>query len=378
MLTVLLAAYAISTAAPTVEVLTEANANAIGLIRSLDVTYSHELHTVQGASEQRTARERWLLRGEQEHFWSDAAYLPPTADGRPTNLREWVLVNNQYRMLLNWDPKNPQEIRPLLQGTVQAEIGPRLDRNPTGINPAFKLMLEIAQYPRRSLSDFVHSSTATRVVGQRELNGHDCWVLNIETAAEPRIKSVEIWIDPSCNFMIAQRIERDPEFVHANGDKGLTSMFTVQEFRDCGDGAFFPTRIEIRGCGGKGCDPAAAPLNSTILVTSLEVNPKLADELFELEFPKYAVVKHMPPVNGRIQVDVWGDGKPLASANSVEELWAIDSALMDDTDTPMKNEHLANPTPRESVKSSILVYSLGAVLIVGVLLVIARRWHWQP
>jgi hypothetical protein len=114
------------------------------------------------------------------------------------------------------------------------------------------------------------------------------------------------------------------------------------------------------------------------LVTSLEVNPKLADELFELEFPKYAVVKHMPPVNGRIQVDVWGDGKPLASANSVEELWAIDSALMDDTDTPMKNEHLANPTPRESVKSSILVYSLGAVLIVGVLLVIARRWHWQP
>lgn len=358
---------------PTLAGLVEANSSSVALIRTLDVVYDHDL---QPLGQGRTAREHWIRAENREHFWSAAAYIGAAQDGRPKNLREWVLNDNEYRLLLNWDAQNPQPIRPVFQGTLRAEIGPVSDRNPTGINPAYKLLFEVEQYPRRTLAHLVSSAARSEVIGRDRLGQRDCWLIRVTTAPEPRVRTIDLWLDPAAGFMVAQRVERDPQFDNPGGDPGLATSFTVAEFQDCGDGVYLPLRSEVRGCVGGQADPLQAPISAEIRLVSWEVNAPIDDSQFQLDFPKYAAVQILPIKHGRSEVAIWGDTGPIARVHSLEEIESLEAKLMRDPAVQTELALVAFPTLRPPGGTGKLVYVVvGAITLVATAIVF---WRLRP
>lgn len=309
--------------------LIEANRNALGLIRSVRVEYENRKVEPGSSGDEVVETTKWLRAGDKERCWTSAPYLGKNGVGRPLDRREWALGPSEYRSLLNYDPEDPQPIRPTFQGTLKAEKGPRSSRNPTGANPARQLLIEMHLEPRRTLSDVAALATKVESMGRREIAGRTCEGLRLESPADPEPRVLEVWLDPQANFMVRRVVERRPQFQNADGTLGNTSLATAMEFKDYGGGIFLPQVVEFAG-GPLEADPDALPAGWRLEVVASAVNEAIPDADFHLNFPKYSAVRDISRGEGKIGVEVWGDDGPLKRIESADEMFAFEQELMRD------------------------------------------------
>ena len=98
-------------------------------------------------------------------------------------------------------------------------------------------------------------------------------------------RDLRIFVDPKAGFWV-RRIERGPSQTSSNpADKG-TFIGEVQEFKDCGNGIFWPLRIYQR----VRWPDKTWELNTFIRYTLHSINQPLPEEDFEVHFPDWLIV----------------------------------------------------------------------------------------
>lgn len=170
------------------------------------------------------------------------------------------------------------------------------------------------------------------------------------------LRNVRLFVDPKVGFWI-RRIERGPSLTSTKPrDKG-TFLGEVQEFKDCGNGIFWPLRIyqstrwpnETRG------------LDTFIRHTLHSINQPLPEEDFEIHFPDWLIVH-----DGRTgQVYLWGpDDRPRMTFASQAEFEKWDrprvEAAAEIGGVPQRNRQL---------------WLVGISVAVGLLLLVLILWR---
>lgn len=296
-LAILLAFAKVEAQTPDVSVLVESNRSAIESIRAIDVKLAFTMHQLVGPPE--AAREegepkvwlwRWTKRGDLERVRYQFDYIKPTAPGQTMNLGDMIQDGRTRKVLTNWDPANPQPITPMHPGTVTAMVLPQTPE-PMGWFPDpatilnIKLLMNGADTPR-SLAEVVKVAPNPVVKGRARVGEYDTWHLHADqpaTEATPKGSYFDVYLDPAANFMI-RKVVAHTEAERMPGGMSLTTDFITEvvEFRDCGEGAFVPVRIEQRSFGGGS--------NSVMRVRTedLVVNRELPSDALDFRFPKYA------------------------------------------------------------------------------------------
>lgn len=116
------------------------------------------------------------------------------------------------------------------------------------------------------------------------------------------VRDVRVFVDPKAGFWV-RRIEKGPWQKSTNpGDKD-TFIGEVKEFKDCGNGIFWPLRIDKRDR----LPGHTIGLDSVIHNTLHSINQPLPEEDFEVRFPDWLIVNDRRTG----QVFIWGpDDKP--------------------------------------------------------------------
>lgn len=180
----------------------------------------------------------------------------------------------------------------------------------------------------------------------------------LETGGTPDdVRELRVFVDPKAGFWI-RRIEGGPWQKSTDPNDKLRGVSEIQEFKDCGNGIFWPMRdyTEIRlpdGTGG---------VHIVNRYTLHSINQPLPDEDFQIPFPDWLRVYDR--ISGKVYV--WGpDNKPrreFASKAEYEE-WYRPKAR-----NPFQP---LVPSPREYW--TLLVGSSAAVALLLLTLVVWRR-----
>jgi hypothetical protein len=113
-------------------------------------------------------------------------------------------------------------------------------------------------------------------------------------------------------------------------------------------------------------------------VKSIKVNEPIPPETFEMDWPKYVEIVHLPPVNGRTKVEIWGGDKPIQEIKQVADLRAVEAELRKD---PLIAAELGPepgaPLPPPMATLTKLFVAFGVLLALMIGLVIRRRIREQ-
>jgi beta-lactamase regulating signal transducer with metallopeptidase domain/peroxiredoxin len=311
---------------PSVERLGAANANALGLIHSLDAAveiYADDRELSQKASKPE-AVWRWSRKGDEERMRTISRTTEPLPDGRPPLLVDTYIAGGKRHLLQNWDPKSPPAINVVNQLRVRSSIEPDSLAPPS---PDASLQLLQTFYrdwaPRRSLEQLIKASPTSKVVGKTRIGDWDVWQVRIPdpgVPGDPRDGCYfDVYLDPSVNFHVRRRVTHVVKPVNGNR-MAYDVVSTVTEFKDLGDGVFFPVYVETESIPEK--TPKLA-VTGRILVKDLTVNKPLPTDALDFKFPEFAHVRILPAVNGRNSVQLWGPkNKPVFEFRDMEELLA--------------------------------------------------------
>jgi hypothetical protein len=307
----------------TLQQVVKANTAAINAIRSIHVTIEvSNNYPVPGEESPPTepqptwtyewykdgTRERvrqHLLRGKGPHSY-DASNGP-----------------KGYKVLHNYDPSNPPS------ESSASRAGGEIDKMRTddALGGSVRASSYIAPFPveRGTLEAYVKKYPDSKLAETPATSKLDCY--EITTIDEKSlgsgsidVRDVRVFVDPKAGFWI-RRIEKGPWQKSTDpGDKG-TFIGEVQEFKDCGNGIFWPLRIyQSTRLPGR-----SIGLETSIRHTLHSVNQSLSDEDFEVRFPDWLVVHDK--TSG--QVFVWGlDNKPRMTFPSQVEFVEWDKPRM--------------------------------------------------
>jgi hypothetical protein len=229
-----------------------------------------------------------------------------------------------YKALHNYDPNNlPSELS-------ASRAGGELDktRADDALGGSARAHSYIAPFPIKggTLEAYVAQYPSSKLAATPATSRFGCY--EITTLQEkPQVagssydvKDVRIFVDPKVGFWV-RRIEKGPWQKSTDpGDKGIF-IGEVKDFKDCGNGIFWPLRIEQR----TRLPGRTIGLDTFIHHTLHSINQPLPEEDFEVRFPNWLVVHDKP--SG--QVFIWGpDDKPRMTFASQAEFIEWDKSRM--------------------------------------------------
>jgi hypothetical protein len=299
----------------TLQQVLKANTAAINGIRSIHVTI--EVSNNSG------------LPGEEE----------PPPQAKPTLTIEWYKDGARERVRQNWlrgrgmanldasnGPKgykalhryNPN-IDPPPSESYGGHAGGELDKTRTdnALGGYARAMSYMNNFPGVTLEEYVTKYPSSRLAVMPANSKLGCYeIITLQEKAQgpgssPDVKDVRIFVDPKVGFWV-RRIEKGPWQKSTNqGDKGL-NVVEVEEFKDCGNGIFWP----LRGSSKTRLPGRTIGLDVFVRHTLHSINQPLPDADFEVRFPDWLIV------NDRTtgQVFIWGpDDKPRLTFGSQAE-----------------------------------------------------------
>ena len=339
----------------------EAQENAVGLIHAIDVRMDFEgenrpdTRTTKGPL---TFTWRWSSEGERERMRIQTDYFPPTPDGRPTNLTDTYQDGRQRWTLANYDPKNPQQVTPVKQGTLRASVEPQMRTRSTRFpDPRPYLGLCVQFNDRdlvRSLREMRKAYPKVELIGKVPYKDHIVWRIRAEPPGNDPKNYMEIDCDPTKNFNIRRVTAHNGGYqVTGGGNMPFVSVREMLDYYEGADGVFIPTRFEERVEFPE--SGSSVLLHGKVTVNAL--NTKMPQDAFDFRFPKFAVVRHLPPEGLKVTVDVWGDDGPIFTTNDTGRLVAY--ARENGFDTARPASSLDYP-----VLVSILILTMILVILV--------------
>ena len=206
---------------------------------------------------------------------------------------------------------------------------------------------------------FVDLASKVEGVTKRTEQGRE--VLEVSLRFDPsnnrqRTWRVEIQFDPSLNYLvrkISHSIIGGPQF---------TRTEEVVQFKDCGQGIFFPEHIV--GTSQTGEDNNG---KSDSVLSDIRVNLPIGDEAFKLQFPKGTILTDS--IRGTYyRVDA--DGTPLTKERELKARPSPSNSSDDSSQPVYVAETKEEPKPWFS---SWLPWVSGALIVIGLALAVHRR-----
>ena len=117
------------------------------------------------------------------------------------------------------------------------------------------------------------------------IDGIECVVASMQYKGE---KMLEVWLDPSRNFSVVQRVT-----YNANDSTKLLYKIHNLEFKDCGNGLWIPTKTEkTKYIFNEHPEEqwGTPSLKDTFVVEDIHINEELPEETFDIEFPDQILV----------------------------------------------------------------------------------------
>jgi hypothetical protein len=313
----LLAVPALLSAAPeqelTLQQVLKANTAAINAIRSIHVTIEvSSNHPVPKGEELPTEvrpyhTTEWYKDNGRERMREDRLRRDELKPARDASNGP-----KGYKALHGYDPNNlPSE-------SGAGHGGGELDKTqPDNVLGGFARAYSYMQVGTGGkLEEFVAEHPESKLAATPATSKLGCYEITLvekipANSKEDDLRDLRIFVDPKVGFWI-RRVERGPSKTSTNPrDKG-TFIGEVQEFKDCGNGIFWPLRISQKGRW-----PGETwGLDTFIRHTLHSINQSLPEEDFEVHFPDWLIVDD----NRTGQVFIWGpDDKPrMTFASRVE------------------------------------------------------------
>jgi hypothetical protein len=356
---------------PECQAVIDANSQSIQSLRTIQVSY-----TIAWTSdrEQAICEQLWVRDGQKERVERITnPNGPPLVGENPRTRLEFVINGDSVKFLRNWDPENPARITPTNQAGIRADVLPRTGINPAALVPSAQLLFEVESMPRRTLSELANGSSVT-CKERVEVDGHELSLVSLvpheETTAPYLKREYDVFLDPTAGYMIRKVVVRVKTMLPTKQIRDETHVHEVTEFKDFGDGIFFPMRIR-NGTPGSWM--------TEIVVQEVELNEPVPDDTFEMQWPEFVLVRYNPPVNGVLKFDVWGDGKALASFEGSDDLRGFEAKLREDPIMAAKlgtDPGAVRPAPPLSLMFKLLI---AFAVLLGILAaaVVARRVREQ-
>jgi hypothetical protein len=251
------------------------------------------------------SKERWRYRNSPSY----------DDDGRPRHLGDLIIDGGTCKYLTNWDWDKPQQITPINQGTVKATIFPKTRESFFVIPDASVFLLLRFQLnnslPVLSLRELVSENPGSTIEGRDDVDGHQTVKLRIPLPGGPRSKNhMHIWLDASVGYL-ARRVQmhtENPDNIPSLQQKrfAMDGDIVVKVFENVGDGIFFPRDVEVENRFKTEEIPEERVTTNRGVVKRLIVNKPLPVEAFDFRFPKDVLVRHLPPSDEGIRVELWG------------------------------------------------------------------------
>ncbi len=307
---VFLAVPALASAAPqqelTLQQVLKANAAAMNAIRSIHVT-------IEVSSNHPAPGEKELpieARPYQTTEWYKDSGRERVRENRLRRgqVKPGLDASNSpkgYKALHNYDPDNPPS------ESAGGRAGGELDKTQTddalgGYARAYSYMQQVgakleeyvAEHPESKLA----ATPATSKLGCYEITLVEKIPVPGSNSKEADLRDLRIFVDPKAGFWV-RRIERGPSRTSTNPRNKGTFIGEVQEFKDCGNGIFWPLRIYQR----TRWPGETWGMDTFIRHTLHSINQPLPQEDFEVHFPDWLIVNDRRTG----QVFLWGpDEKP--------------------------------------------------------------------
>lgn len=294
----------------TLQQVLKANTAAIQAIRSLHVTIevAHNLSVPGEEKPPLEAQPTYVLVWRQDGARVRVSHMWLRGRGpKPFDVHSEDRSNgpNGLKAIYNYDPN----VKPPLSESFESHANGEIDRTQmeeslTGSPRAMCYMMfegsnlegYVAKYPRSKLA----ATPAASKFGCYEITTLE----EKSTLRDPDydVHDMRIFVDPKASFWV-RRIEKGPWQKSTNpGDKG-TTIIEVQEFKNCGNGIFWPLRAyhRTRLPGG-----TSGP-DIFVRHTLRSINAPLPNEDFEIHFPDWLRVHDR--ISGKLLI--WGpDDKP--------------------------------------------------------------------
>ena len=311
--------------------LVEAHESAIAAIRLIDLTYEQGVESVRGvASSQQPVSCRWtadvLARRERFRF-KDYYRDEVTKSGPYPGYREVSRNGTEYRILEQWDWNRTQKLTPFEQRGVFAMIDPTLGESLQyrRLSPSKQLLWSfyLSSGKHFSLRELWMLAGNSHVEGGHVLCGLAVQRLvlrDIKPAVvgldDPQaIPELDIDIDP-ISMMVLRQVERFGNVLAKDAKNQQRSTFEtrheVVKVRPLAGGILLPVRIEhIARLNDKETSKCWTQ------IVDAQINEPLAEDALTFRFPEYALVKHLPAVNGLNKIELWGaDDRPIKEIKS--------------------------------------------------------------
>jgi len=308
---------------PQCQALIDAHSQMLDRIRTIEVQYTVDF--IDG-TDFKAASTWWSRDGRRERIRRVAPSIGPTSDGRPRGISDLLMDGATYKSLRNWDPENPQKITPSRQGTVRAFVAAQTNTNVGVLAPSQQLLFEVDDRPRRTLAELASVSPRVTYKAKVEVDGRELCLISLETPEETTATTTkryfDVYLDPRAGYMIRKLVVNAPRIMRSNGEIGKNyHVHEVVEVKEFGDGIFMPIRIRIG---------TADEWVTEFAVKSVKINEPIADETFEMRWPKYAVVVHQSLGGGLAKAELWGDGEVLREIGEETDLKDLEAELRKD------------------------------------------------
>jgi hypothetical protein len=239
--------------------------------------------------------------------------------GRVDRIYELVIKDEKVYSLQNWDRISPQLISPSEQGSVKAQImthtsefrwiDPAMD---TIFRPRFDTLS-----PRSRLRDLV-SRFSSQKLTESELSA----VLRLSGDHSGFVKvneTIEVELSKTNNYLISRlSIFRNVVVGYDVGSDFSERSFVVKEFKDCGNGIFFPAEVECSIVDSASKNRIVMSLWK--LTTLSSVNEAIPEDQLTMVFPEDSVVMDSTET-GTVKWLLWGkNNEPSIRVMSSEEL----------------------------------------------------------
>jgi len=290
----------------------------------------------------------WSMQGSRQRLREQL-----TSSVRPDQLQKQnndtfydiLIEKGLLRTLEGWDPDKRPDLTPVHNHGVSGTIEPYGGHLPLTIldpllatNFAFTL---IGGDPSRSLEQIRQVTPKELTAEEKSVDGKRMIRLTIPyfNAHGEQTKSfILIDLDPDHNYL-ARRVETiaNEEAIDGGQPVSFRNVTTVVSFGSFHDGLFFPTRLENESYRGLSAKPTHR-IEFDVEVKA--INGPLPADAFDFHFPKYTLVRTLPPINGKVKVELWGsDNRPLQEVTSNADLVEIAKKLsfFDDSQPPSNN-----------------------------------------
>ncbi len=352
----------------TLQQVSKANTAAVDAIRSVHVTIeiAHNMAAGDGDKEKPpaeprpTTRYEWLLDGERERVRED------WLRGRKPHNSDSTNGPDGYKNVQDYDPGFEPPLSESIARPAVGEIGTmRTDGTLGAMVRAQSYMTVFGS----KLEEYVASNPKSKLAATPATSQRGCYeIVTIQEGIPgpgrgPDMKEVRIFVDPAAGFWV-RRIEKGPWQKSTDpGDKGL-AITEIQEFKDCGNGVFWPLRVHHTNRLPGRKDGIEILVSHTLH----SINQPLGEQDFVVRFPDWMRVRDR--ASGKVYI--WGpDDKPRMTFDSEGEYlaWWKPRAR----DPFVENAQVS--TPR---RLSWIVAANVALVALLVLVVLWRRRKRRP